>query len=112
MAGSRAQPADGGARVASSPGEIALGVGGTVFTAPILPACVQPPSAPGAEPIIAAMESKGGAGKGLLLATMEPPANIEEEFQDWYDTEHFPERQTCAGFETARRFVCVDEIGR
>ena len=22
--------------------------------------------------------------KGLLLATMEPPANIEEEFQDWY----------------------------
>jgi len=45
---------------------------------------------------------------GLLLATMEPPANIEEEFQDWYDSEHFPERQGCPGFLTANRFVCVD----
>jgi hypothetical protein len=45
---------------------------------------------------------------GLLLATMEPPAPLEEEFQDWYDTEHFPERQNCAGFLTAHRFVCVD----
>ena len=50
----------------------------------------------------------GGASKGLLLATMEPPAHIEEEFQDWYDSEHFPERRDCAGFETASRFVCVD----
>jgi hypothetical protein len=45
---------------------------------------------------------------GLLFATMEPPANIEEEFQDWYDTEHFPERQSCPGFLTANRFVCID----
>ncbi len=45
---------------------------------------------------------------GLLFATMEPPANIEEEFQDWYDTEHFPERENCPGFLTAHRFVCVD----
>ena len=49
-----------------------------------------------------------GTPVGLLLATMEPPANIEEEFQDWYDSEHFPERQTCPGFLTANRFVCVD----
>jgi hypothetical protein len=48
------------------------------------------------------------SSKGLLMATMEPPANIEEEFQDWYDSEHFPEREHCAGFETARRFVCID----
>ena len=45
---------------------------------------------------------------GLLLATMEPPANIEEEFQDWYDSEHFPERVNCPGFLTANRFVCID----
>jgi hypothetical protein len=45
---------------------------------------------------------------GLLLATMEPPADIEEEFQDWYDSEHFPERRDCPGFLTATRFVCVD----
>lgn len=49
---------------------------------------------------------------GLLLATMEPPANIEEEFQDWYDFEHFPERQGCPGFITANRFVCVDGFPR
>ncbi|HET7880602.1 MAG TPA: hypothetical protein VFL55_06920 [Acetobacteraceae bacterium] len=45
---------------------------------------------------------------GLLLAMMEPPPAIEEEFQDWYDTEHFPERATCEGFLTASRFVCID----
>jgi hypothetical protein len=54
------------------------------------------------------MASTAQSSKGLLLAAMEPPANIEEEFQDWYDSEHFPERENCAGFETARRFVCVD----
>lgn len=49
---------------------------------------------------------------GLLLATMEPPAAIEEEFQDWYDTEHFPERAGCEGFLTANRFVCLDGFPR
>lgn len=44
--------------------------------------------------------------KGLLLAMMEPPAGFEEEFQDWYDTEHVPERMAIQGFETGRRFVC------
>ena len=46
------------------------------------------------------------AQKGLLLAMMEPPAGFEEEFQDWYDTEHVPERMAIKGFETGRRFVC------
>jgi hypothetical protein len=46
--------------------------------------------------------------RGLLLAMMEPPPAMEEEFQDWYDTEHFPERATCEGFLTASRFVCSD----
>ena len=45
---------------------------------------------------------------GLLLATMEPPAALEGEFQDWYDTEHFPERANCEGFLTANRFICLD----
>ncbi len=49
---------------------------------------------------------------GLLLATMEPPAGIEEEFQDWYDTEHFPERRDCDGFVTAGRWVCIDGFPR
>jgi hypothetical protein len=46
--------------------------------------------------------------RGLLLAMMEPPPAMEEEFQDWYDTEHFPERASCEGFLTAHRFVCID----
>jgi hypothetical protein len=46
--------------------------------------------------------------RGLLLAMMEPPAAMEEEFQDWYDTEHFPERAALKDFLTARRFICVD----
>jgi hypothetical protein len=46
--------------------------------------------------------------RGLLLAMMEPPPAMEEEFQDWYDTEHFPERAACDGFLTASRFICVD----
>ena len=35
--------------------------------------------------------------EGLLLAMMEPPPAMEEEFQDWYDTEHFPERADLRG---------------
>jgi hypothetical protein len=45
---------------------------------------------------------------GLLLAMMEPPSSLEAEFQDWYDSEHFPERERTEGFLTARRFVCLD----
>ena len=49
---------------------------------------------------------------GLLLATMEPPSALEGEFQDWYDTEHFPERANCEGFLTAHRFVCLEGFPR
>ena len=45
--------------------------------------------------------------KGFLMVTMEPPPALEEEFNDWYDTEHVPERAAIPGFESARRFVCV-----
>jgi len=46
--------------------------------------------------------------RGLLFAAMEPSAELEEEFQHWYDTEHFPERRDCPGFLTAARFVCIE----
>jgi hypothetical protein len=48
------------------------------------------------------------AGYGLLLAMMEPPAALEAEFNEWYDTEHLPERAAVDGFLTARRFVCIE----
>jgi hypothetical protein len=44
---------------------------------------------------------------GLMVATMEPPAGFEDEFQKWYDTEHFPERRDTPGFLTATRLVCL-----
>ena len=45
--------------------------------------------------------------KGFLLAMMEPPPILEEEFNAWYDTEHLAERLAVPGFETARRYVCL-----
>jgi hypothetical protein len=45
---------------------------------------------------------------GMLLVQMEPPATLEEEFHDWYDTEHTPERAAVPGFLSAARYVCVD----
>lgn len=50
--------------------------------------------------------------KGFLMVTMEPPPAIEEEFNDWYDTEHVPERIAIDGFETAQRYVCVNGFPR
>jgi len=38
---------------------------------------------------------------------MEPPAPLEEEFNDWYDIEHFPQRRSLPGFESASRWVCL-----
>ena len=56
------------------------------------------------------MTSKSSAPspKGLLLVTMEPPAPLEDEFNDWYDTEHFPQRGALPGFDSASRWACVD----
>ena len=39
---------------------------------------------------------------------MEPPAALEEEFQDWYDTEHVPERTAIDGVLSGVRLVCVE----
>ena len=35
----------------------------------------------------------------------EPPAEMEEEFNAWYDAEHLPERLAIPGFRSARRWV-------
>jgi len=44
---------------------------------------------------------------GILLVTMEPPAVLEEEFNDWYDNEHIPERRSIEGFFNGLRMVCI-----
>ncbi len=44
---------------------------------------------------------------GLLMACMEPPAGMEDEFNDWYDMEHLPERNAIPGFLAGDRWVCL-----
>ena len=46
------------------------------------------------------------AGLGLLLAMMEPPPALTDEFNEWYDTEHIPQRAAIDGFHSTLRFVC------
>ncbi|MFT4069567.1 hypothetical protein [Paraburkholderia sp.] len=48
------------------------------------------------------------ARSALLMVSMEPPASLEEEFNDWYDTEHFPQRLALPGFVSASRWTCVE----
>jgi hypothetical protein len=58
--------------------------------------------------IVTSMSTTSEGGAGLLLAMMEPSPTLEQEFQSWYDTEHFPEREGTEGFLTATRLICVD----
>ena len=43
--------------------------------------------------------------KGTLIAAMNIGRAAEDEFQDWYDTEHLPERQRVAGFLVCERWI-------
>jgi hypothetical protein len=43
--------------------------------------------------------------RGLLLTMTEPPPEMEEEFNAWYDDEHMAERLSIPGFRSARRWV-------
>src|ERR1700733_3290828 len=46
--------------------------------------------------------------KGLLIAAMEFSDVAEDEFHDWYDTEHIPERLAVPGFINADRWIGID----
>jgi hypothetical protein len=45
---------------------------------------------------------------GLLLAITDIPAEIEADFNDWYDTEHVPERLAVPGFRSAQRYRAIE----
>jgi len=47
--------------------------------------------------------------KGTLIAAMNIGRAAEDEFQDWYDTEHLPERQRVSGFLACERWIGVDD---
>lgn len=41
--------------------------------------------------------------RGLVFAQLDLPPALEEEFNDWYDLEHIPQRLTLPGWRNARR---------
>ena len=43
--------------------------------------------------------------KGVLIAAMDFSKAAADEFNDWYDTEHIPERQLVPGFLTLQRWI-------
>src|ERR1044071_703272 len=52
------------------------------------------------------IETRGDVmAKGILIATMNIGGAAEDEFHDWYDTEHLPERQRVPGFLLCQRWI-------
>ena len=47
--------------------------------------------------------------KGILIAAMDFSAAPEDEFHDWYDLEHVPERLRVPGFLNAERWIGTDD---
>ena len=43
--------------------------------------------------------------KGILIAAMNIGNAAEDEFHDWYDTEHLPERTRVPGFLVCQRWI-------
>src|SRR5437764_9097320 len=54
---------------------------------------------------IAASVREEMMAKGILIAAMDFSAAPEDEFHDWYDLEHIPERLRIAGFLNADRWI-------
>ena len=46
--------------------------------------------------------------KGILIAAMDFSAAPADEFHDWYDLEHVPERLAIPGFLNAERWIGID----
>jgi hypothetical protein len=47
--------------------------------------------------------------KGILIAAMDFSGVAEDEFHDWYDLEHVPERLRVPGFLNAERWISTDK---
>ncbi|MBM3218528.1 MAG: hypothetical protein FJZ38_07550 [Candidatus Rokubacteria bacterium] len=47
--------------------------------------------------------------KGILIAAMNIGRAADDEFHDWYDTEHLPERQRVPGFLVCQRWIGADD---
>jgi hypothetical protein len=47
--------------------------------------------------------------KGMLIAAMKMAHVPDDEFHDWYDTEHLPERQRVPGFLVCHRWIGTED---
>ncbi|MBI3043094.1 MAG: hypothetical protein HYY78_09745 [Betaproteobacteria bacterium] len=56
--------------------------------------------------------SAPGVPRALLLVWTDVPADMEAEFNDWYDREHMRERVEVPGFIRGRRFAAVSGAPR
>jgi hypothetical protein len=45
---------------------------------------------------------------GLMIAMIDVDRHHEEEFNRWYDEEHFPERIACPGFISGHRYQALE----
>ena len=45
--------------------------------------------------------------KGLLIASFDFTNAYQDEFHDWYDLEHIPEREAVPGFGSCERWICL-----
>ena len=51
------------------------------------------------------MRRENPMGRGLLVAALDFSTAHADEFHDWYDLEHIPERQTVPGFGACERWI-------
>jgi hypothetical protein len=47
--------------------------------------------------------------RGLLIAAFDFSSAHADEFHDWYDLEHIPERQALPGFGACERWICDED---
>ena len=50
-------------------------------------------------------------GKALMVVFMEPEAGTEQDFNEWYNQHHVPERVSVPGILSARRYELADGEG-
>src|SRR5215211_587652 len=54
-------------------------------------------------------EEETAVAEGILIAAMNIGNAAEDEFHDWYDTEHLPERTRVPGFLLCQRWIGTDD---
>ena len=46
--------------------------------------------------------------RALNMVRVDPPVEREEEWNEWYNTKHIPDRMAVPGFLFARRFIAIE----